>query len=1125
MIIRKAMMLAGLFASTALQVPAALAEEPAPAPPTLEAQFDNPPNGARPRVWWHWMNGNVTKDGIVKDLDWMVRVGIGGLQNFDVDLSTPIMVKNRLVYMTPEWKDAFRFAAVEADKRGLELAIAASPGWSETGGPWVKPEDGLKKVVWSETPVSGGKRFKGKLNPLPGVTGPFQDMPFFDPLAGLSGAKPAEKPQYGGEIAVYAVPARHAPLAQPVAADGGGKPLDAAALVDASLSSLIELPRGTAEAPATVVYDYGKPVSVSSASVFLPGAKWMFGTANVAPRIEASDDGKTWRKVADVGVTAVPTTTGFNTATARWFRLVLAPAAFAGSNLGNPAPGIEPPLFIQMLTGASSAPHKLAQFSLSGEERVDRFEAKAGFALELDYYKLHFQGLSVTPAPLQPAINLTGLMQPDGTLNWKAPKGNWKVIRIGHSLLGTTNHPAPKEATGLEVDKFDGAAVEGYLNHYIGMYRDAAGADMLGQRGVRAILTDSIEVGAANWTPRMVEQFKRLRGYDPVPYLPALTGTVIHSREASDRFLYDYRRTLADLMVSEHYATVARVAHANGLKVYGEALEDHRPSLGDDMAMRAHADVPMAALWTHSRAGGPNPSYIADMKGAASVAHLYGQNLAAAESMTSAVSYWADSPRTLKRIIDLEFVTGINRPVIHTSVHSPDEAGEPGLSLMIFGQYFNRHEGWAEVAKPWVDYIARNSYMLQQGRYFADVAYFHGEEAPLTALYGDKPVADAPTRYAYDFVNPGAVMDILRNDGADLVAPSGARYRVLYLGGSSHMMTLPMLKRLAALVEGGATVVGKAPAGSPSLGDNSEEYNALISKLWPDSGPAQHGKGWVIASNDVEEALATLGVTPDFRFTGAADADLPFLHRRLADGDSYFIVNRKDRAETVEARFRVTGKVPELWDAETGKSRAVSYRIDGNETIVPLSLKAEGSIHVVFRIPASAGSQIVTAPILKPLATLSAPWNVAFQPGRGAPASITLPALKPLDQHADTGVKHFAGLATYSQSFNLPKGVRPGQPLWLDLGEVREVAEVWVNGKLVGHAWHAPYRIDISSAVRKGQNSLEIRVGTLWVNRLIGDAQPGAVKLTNTALPTYKADAPLQPAGLIGPVTLLGAGK
>jgi hypothetical protein len=226
----------------------------------------------------------------------------------------------------------------------------------------------------------------------------------------------------------------------------------------------------------------------------------------------------------------------------------------------------------------------------------------------------------------------------------RLPKGRLADHAHGLSLLGTTNHPAPPEATGLEVDKFDGDAVRRYMDHYLGMYRDAAGADMMGARGVRAILTDSIEVGAANWTPKMLAQFKALRGYDATPWLPA-SPAVVGSREDSDKFLYDWRRTLGDLMASEHYGTVAAKAHAVGLKVYGEALEDHRPSLGDDMAMRSHTDVPMAALWTFTQKDGPNPSYLADMKGAASVAHIYGQNLVAAESMTSALSYWADSPR------------------------------------------------------------------------------------------------------------------------------------------------------------------------------------------------------------------------------------------------------------------------------------------------------------------------------------------------------------------------------------------------------------------------------------------------------------------------------------------------
>lgn len=1097
----------------------------------LESQFRDPPQSARPRVWWHWMNGNISKDGIAKDMAWMKRVGIGGLQNFDANLKTPQIVDKRLVYMTPEWKDAFRFAASEADRLGLELAIAASPGWSETGGPWVRPEDGLKKLVWSETLARGGTRFAGTLPAPPKVTGPFQSIARASGIGSmLSGEKGPDVPTYYRDVAVLAFPVADAPAVQaPVVRSGDGKLLGGAALDDADLGSTLELDR-PAQGDPSLVLEYARPQTVRSASLFMPGASAMFFGSSFAPVLEASDDGKAWRKVADIAMAAVPTTIGFAPVTARQFRVVFAKSRGSNplSSMSAPAPGIDLAglgslmgVGPRVMTGSKAI--SIGELRLTGEERIDRYEAKAGFEVERDYYHLGKElpdARGIDPAQV---IDLTSRLRSDGTLDWTPPKGLWRVLRLGYSLLGTMNHPAPPEATGLEVDKFDGPAVRRYLEHYIGMYRDAAGVDLVGKRGVQAILTDSIEVGAANWTPKLVEQFRRLRGYDPTPWLPALTGTIVGSRAQSDNFLYDYRRTLADLMASEHYGTVATVAHENGLKVYGEALEDHRPSLGDDMAMRRHADIPMSAMWTHGRAQGPKATYLADMKGAASVAHIYGQNLVAAESLTSSMSYWDHAPAELKRMIDLEFVTGVNRPVIHTSVHQPVDDKVPGLSLFMFGQYFNRHEAWAEQAKPWVDYIARNSLMLQQGRNVADVAFFYGEEAPLTALYGDTPVVDAPKNYAYDFVNADALTGALRNDGAELVSPGGARYRALYLGGSSRQMTLPTLRQLAALAEGGATIVGLKPQADPSLKGDVAEYAALVARLWPGGDVAQVGNGRLIASTDIEAALAKIGLAPDFRFAGGqADSAIPFVHRQLADGDSYFLVNRKDRTETIEARFRVTGKVPELWRAETGTSEPVSYRIENGETIVPLSLRGDESVHVVFRKPATG--QAVTVATAEPvaLAQMDGPWTVQFQPGRGAPAQASLAALAPLNEHADPGIKYFSGVATYSRAFAAPKLWKTGQPLLLDLGEAREVAEVRVNGQMAGYAWHAPYRLDIGKLVRPGRNRLEIKVANLWVNRLIGDAQPGARKVTWTPLPTYLPTAPLRRSGLIGPVRLLG---
>jgi hypothetical protein len=319
-------------------------------------------------------------------------------------------------------------------------------------------------------------------------------------------------------------------------------------------------------------------------------------------------------------------------------------------------------------------------------------------------------------------------------------------------------------------------------------------------------------------------------------------------------------------------------------------------------------------------------------------------------------------------------------------------------------------------------------------------------------------------------------------------------------------------------------VVGPKPEGSPSLAGDAADYAALIAKLWPGGEETAVGKGRVIASTDIEASLRRIGVGPDFSFTGgAADSDIPFVHRSFADGDSYFLVNRLNRPETIEAHFRITGKAPELWHADTGRAEPVSYRTEKGETIVPLSLAAEDSVHVVFRKPAMAEGLTVKPVVPVAAATLDGAWTVSFQPGRGAPASAVFPALAPLDANAVPGIRYFSGVAAYARDFTAPRGWKPGKPLWIDLGEVRELAQVSVNGKSAGIVWHTPYRIDIGALAKAGKNHLEIQVANLWVNRLIGDRQPGAQKITWTPLPTYKADAPLRRSGLIGPVALLVA--
>jgi len=1090
---------------------------------SLEQGFHEPPNEARPRIWWHWLNANISRDGIRKDLEWMQRSGIGGLQNFDVNFAVPTIVEHRIPYMSEEWKDVYRYSVELAGELGLEFGIAASPGWSETGGPWVEPEHAMKKLVWSETPVKGGARFEGPLKELPLITGPFQDLP--PPVELNPTPKPAD-PTYRADSVVVAYRDSGMPLiATPTYTLGDNTTLDAALLVDGLYSTGVEVPRAMAETPTTITLSYERPQTVRSASLFIPDIADIYSGPTVTATLEADVDGEGWQTVTDIQLSTVPTTVSFAAVNSRQFRVTLAPVPRRWSNSAGAAPGFDTSFMKAMaaLFGAKET-MPLNELYLSSAARIHQFEAKAGFSVAPDYYSLDVGGIADDVQAVSPkeVIDLTDLMDPDGTLHWTPPPGQWRVLRLGYSLLGKTNHPAIAEATGLEVDKLDGEAVRNYIETYLQNYRDAVGPELIGKRGISALLTDSTEVGAFNWTPNLLQRFRELRGYDALPWLPALTGVIVGSRGDSDKFLYDYRRTIAELHASEHYGTIADVAHENGLEVYEESLEGWRPSLGDDMDMRRFANYPMAALWSYRREEGPKPIYLADMRGAASVAHLYGQNIAAAESMTSSRHPWYHVPADLKRVVDLEFIHGINRVVIHSSVHQPVDDKQPGLSLRHIGQFFNRHTVWAEMARPWIDYIARSSFLLQQGSFVADVAYFYGEEAPLGPQTWDGYFADVPKRHAYDFINPDAMLKLFQVDNGDLVTESGARYKLLYLGGTSERMTLPMLRRIAELVEAGATVVGDAPVGSPSLRDDGVEYSTLLEKLWSGQALTTVGSGRVIAGKDVEAALDFLGIPADVKTTSTAgDAPIPFLHRRLEQGDIYFLSNRNNRLERVEARFRVGGKAPQIWRADTGTIVPASYRLESGITVVPLSFEAEESYFIVFLDPASEPSLTVAEARLEPLANVDGPWQVSFQEGRGAPASKILTDLIPLNEHEEPGIRYFSGIATYTTTFATPSEFQKGQRLFLDLGQVGDLADVWINGRKLGTLWHTPFRIDISDAVEEGENQLEIRVANRWVNRLIGDAQPAAEKIAYTVMPMYDPDAPLPSSGLIGPVRLL----
>jgi hypothetical protein len=442
------------------------------------------------------------------------------------------------------------------------------------------------------------------------------------------------------------------------------------------------------------------------------------------------------------------------------------------------------------------------------------------------------------------------------------------------------------------------------------------------------------------------------------------------------------------------------------------------------------------------------------------------------------------------------------------------------MTLGPFGQWFNRNETWAEEAGPWVKYIARSSYLLQQGHFGADLVYFYCEDSNLTAIFADKS-SDVPAGYGVDYINADGLIHMLSVTDGRITTKSSMSYRVLGLDPYSKHMSLPVLRAIHKLVEDGAVVAGPKPTDAPSLADEPAEFQRLNDELFGDgTGVHTVGKGTVYAGQSLADVFNTLKVTPDFDYTKPeSDTRLLFVHRKLADGDLYFVDNRNDRDETVDASFRVTGKAPELWHAETGNSEPASFKIADDRTTVPLHLEPWGTVFVVFRKITKATSRTLPKVVETQLATVEGSWNVSFQPGRGAPASVTLDKLISWTDSAEVGVKYFSGTGTYTKTIQAADWFKPGAELSIDLGDVKNLAEVKVNGKALGIVWHAPYRVEATSALKPGANEVTIKVTNAWVNHLIGDEQPDATtKYTFADVKPYKANSPSLPSGLLGPV-------
>lgn len=868
-----------LFSALPALLLAASCVRPATGLPSVTGTWDScafarPGEDYRTAVYYHWQNGHIGKEAVVRDLESMKALGIGTFYLFNTAEGVP---EGPVPYMSDEWWKLYHFIGREAGRLGLEMGIMNGAGWGVSGGPWVKAEDAMQEVAWTETTLHGPARFEGRLKePLPclGLERDFQRDPvknrrYFVPRDHLAG--------YFRDIVTLAFP--------------------------------------------------------SSADVLRPN---------------------------------------------------------------------------EML------------------DLSDRLDAQ-------------------------------------GNLAWDVPEGEWTVLRMGYQPTGKQNHPAPEGGRGLEVDKMSARALDKYW--------DASVAKLLKEGPtVSKVLIDSYEAGKQNWTPGFEKAFLDRMGYDPRPFLPALTGKVVASQRESERFLWDFRKVGSDLLQENFYTHFARLCHQNGVQLavepYGQFGDIDQFSGGES------ADILTGEFLV---GGNPRSFTLATVKLASSLSHLYGKTIVGAEAFTNNGHLFDISPSSLKALGDYYFCQGMNQVWLHSYVHDPYEKW-PGLTLGTYGGAFNRRNTWWADAKGWFDYLARCQYMLRQGKSRNDILYYMGEDAPSRPSPRASLKPAIPEGYDYDFCGGSRILTQLRVENGHLVAPSGSEYKLLVVRPQSYLRT-SVLRQLLALAENGAVIYLEPPQGTPGLGSEEGDRKEVLQKL---SERCRFG-----ALSDI---LKDMGARPDVEMS--RDCGLVYTHRYAAGEDIYFLSNQQPRTG-VEADivFDVEGRIPEFWNPLDGSIReAGSYCATGDgRTRVHVPLDAAGSLFVVFRREGDVPLNM--APSATPKAdtlSLNGPWQVTLLPGlSGESTSFTAPELVNLSDSEDPRIRYHSGEIRYTHSFTLSAPF-PERCI-LHLGEVSVLARVRINGNSAGTLWCEPFCIDITPYAKEGKNDIEVEVVNLLFNRLAGD--------------------------------------
>lgn len=1045
--------------------------------------FAVPQDSLKPYVYWYWVSDNISKIGITKDLEAMARVGIGEAFIGNIGLSS--VPYGKVKVLSDEWWELTRFAISEGQRLGVDIGIFNSPGWSQSGGPWVKPTEAMRYLVGTEVNITGGKKVKVR---LPKAKPEMQDMAV---IAYPAFAKPEQLASNLRPTLKFSTPIQNGHY-----------------LLDKDLNTTTNLTAEAKRSGLSVDIDLGKIFTARSITIH-PDTVQLSATVE----LQAMVNGKYQsikkfvmdrsNNMITVGPNvygevciALPETKASN------FRLVF-------SNITNPQG--------QKKVGG------IREISLSSFPKLERYiEKQLGKMLqvpELAWGEYLWENQAETGTKdmkvnAAKVINISKFMNNDGLLNWTAPAGKWIVKRVGLIPTGVKNAPASPEATGFEVDKMSRASLEKHFDAYIGKFlRDMPAKE---RKSFKHVVLDSYEVGAQNWTEGLATDFKRKYGYDPLVWLPALSGNIVNTAAQSNRFMWDLRRLIADRIAYDYAGGLRDISKKNGLKVWSENY-GHWGFPSEFLLYGGQGGEIAGEFWVEGTLGN------VECRAASSAAHIYGNNRVYAESYTAGGLPYQRYPGYLKKRGDWSFTEGINHVLLHVYIHQPHEDKDPGMNAW-FGTEFNRKNTWFDQSKTWIDYQRRSMFMLQQGKPVNDICYFIGEDAPKLSGGRDPEI---PAGYSYDYINADVILNKLTVKDGKMVLPDGMSYQMMVLPPIATM-TPELLQKIKELVTAGAIILGPKPTHSPSLKNYPVadlKVKGLADELWGNDNRNDKttngvGKGFVLNGISLERALQQFKISQDVVIPQGKP--LLFTHRKTDSRDIYFLTNQSDEKQDVEITFRVSGRQPELWDATNGNSRKLpKFTATKNGTKISLKFEPAESYFIVFTEEGATTAENENFPVANVVQEISTPWTINFQTGkRGPETEIKLDKLQDWSLIADEKIKYFSGTANYTNTFD---GISPtgNERIFLDLGDVKNMAMIKINGKTVGGLWTAPWQIDITDFLTTGTNTVDVEVVNLWVNRMIGDG-----KLPEKDRPTWLANNyfnptdPLQPSGLLGPVKI-----